>query len=393
MSTRATILRRIRRVNLAELPTSFFRFAGQLGEKGRPCRITDTFRKAMVVQHPIDVQVFHADDPKAVYNLSGRLMREIVPFELHPFVNTGYHLTMFATLWRSLCQFGMLALNSCQRFLFTAKETRVLDCFCIGESRKGLESNIKTYLFGAFGQALGVTLTRKGDGPLACTALVKGRRFDCATYRTVELHLDRANLRQRDTMIMRDGETRLRIGETVIASRAFETRISWFLASFDSPKERLYAEVNPHRHILQHLGMNHVEGRTLFFQDRIGGLLPIATQALSLKLIRTRAVLKQVVIEPSALFKRHVQHSKLFLGWVDTILKVLSHVFSVAQFKQNVKSYLNGVWGKSTQPITSQKEGPFIPKVENQGSSGPSDKSFINGPTYLGRFWLRSVVL
>ncbi len=85
------------------------------------------------MQHPIGVQVFDTDDTKAVYNLSGLLMCEVLPLELGTLMHTRDDLAMFAAFGCSLRQLRVLALHTLQRFLFTEKETRVLNFFCIGE--------------------------------------------------------------------------------------------------------------------------------------------------------------------------------------------------------------------------------------------------------------------
>lgn len=107
ISTPATVLAGVGRVDLEELSASFFRFAGQVREKGRPCRISNALGKAMILHHAIDVEVFDTDHAEAINNLSGLLMGEIVPLELHPFMHTCYGFAMLPTLRRFLRQFGV----------------------------------------------------------------------------------------------------------------------------------------------------------------------------------------------------------------------------------------------------------------------------------------------
>ena len=246
MSTPATILTRVRRVDLDELTPSFFRFGTQLGEKGRPCRVTNRLGKAMGMHHPVHMQILNTDETKAVNNLSG--------------------------------------------------------------------------------------------------------------------------------LLMRDAETALRIGETVIPSVAFEAWIPWFLTSlripntnatfvassaqvfgaegFDTSVKRFHGKVYSYRHVLKHLRVNTLERGALFFQHRIAGLLPITTQTLALVLIRCFAVLKQVVIKPSAFFKRSVKRFELGPGWVHPILKVFKHMCITGLKVKDVKRVV-----------------PFIPMTRSQGPS------------------------
>ena len=383
MSTPATGLRRVRRVDLDHPSASFFRFAGQVREKGRPCCVTDTFRQAMMVHHPIDMQIFYTDHPKAVYKLSGLLLGEVVAFEPRAFVHPCHHLAMLATLGRSRRQFGVFALDSCQRFLFTAKETRVDNLFSCRQGSERLESHINAYGCAERVETLGVAFTRKGDVPLAGAAFVNGRCFDCATHRTVVDHLDGTDFRERDTSAVRDGEATLWEGEALVASGAFETGEAWFLTRFAASKERFHAEVNTHRNVLQDLRMNQSEGRALFFQERIGGLLPIITQALALLHVRCFALFEQVVVEPAALFECRLQRGELFLGRINPILKGLHHRSIVAHFVSSVKQCLKFPYGVCPVPSTPRKEGRCIRVFGKQGPSGPFGKNRPYCASYL----------
>lgn len=360
MSADAACLRCIGSVDLDELSTSFFRFAGQLGEKGRPCRITYRLGKTMIMQHPVHVQVLDTDDSKAVNNLSGLLMCEVLPLELDTLVNSCNSFAMLATFGRSLHQLRVLSLDTLQRLLFLAKETGIGNLFCIGERGKRLESHVYPYLCIERVKTLRVALTRKGDVPLAGTALVKSCCLDGATDRPMIHYLDTSNLGERDMALMGDAKAALGVRETIIASVTLEAWVAWLFTCFYSAKERFHGKVNAHRHILQNLGMNGSEGRTLFFQHRIGSLLPIARQTLPFLLIRILAVLKQVVVEPSALFKSIFKRFELFVGWKNPILKVLYHVFIVAQFTQIAKFSLNA------------RVLPFIPMSRSQRLSDNS---------------------
>ncbi len=133
---------------------------------------------------------------------------------------------------------------------------------------------------------------------------------------------------------MRDAEPALRKREVIITSVAFETWVSRLFASFEVSKEGLHGKVNANRDILQDLRMDTLQAWTLFFQHRIGRLLPVITQTFALLEVRRFAVLKQVVREPSALFKDAFKAGELVLCRVEPILKVLSHGSCIAHFKQ-----------------------------------------------------------
>ena len=60
----AAILRRVGRVDFDQRSASFFRFAREMIKELRPGRVTDAFGKTMIVNHPIDMQIFNTDDPE-----------------------------------------------------------------------------------------------------------------------------------------------------------------------------------------------------------------------------------------------------------------------------------------------------------------------------------------
>ena len=327
MSTPATGLRCVGRIDSDQLSASLFRFARQLIKECRPRRITNAFGETMVMHHSVHMQVFYRNQTELVHDHTGVLMSEITASELNPFMDTGYDMAVLAPFSTPFGKFGMLALNLCQCFLFFAEETRILDLLPIGKSSKGLETNIYTYLCGIFRQALRFALTREANIPLTGGRPGDGACLDLASYWAVVDHLDGANLGEADTIIMGDGEAALWKGEAVIASFPFKAWIAWFLSGFDTPKERLECKIYTHCYILENLRMDSLEGRMLLFQHRVCCLLSIAGKPLASLLVGGFTLLKQMVVEPATLFKRLIKQSLLFLCRIDSILKVFKHGF------------------------------------------------------------------
>src|SRR5581483_4978906 len=122
MVTSAALLRRIGRIDFDKDSPSFFRFGGHSVKELRPCRVTNALGQTMVMHHPIDVQVFHADDTETVYDLARLLMGEGISSEGNPFVNSGDGFAVLLAFRCFLCQFTMLALHLCQCLFLLAKE-------------------------------------------------------------------------------------------------------------------------------------------------------------------------------------------------------------------------------------------------------------------------------
>ena len=147
MMTPAAILTRVGGVYSHRGSASFFRFAGQLTEKRRPRSVCNTLGKAMVMHHPVHVQVFHADDAVGIDNASAFLMGEIVSSERDTLMHTRDGFAMLATFGSAFGELAMLALDIGKGLFFLAKEAWVLDFLPIREGGKRLESDINTDLW------------------------------------------------------------------------------------------------------------------------------------------------------------------------------------------------------------------------------------------------------
>ncbi len=76
------------------------------------------------------------------------------------------------------------------------------------------------------------------------------------------------------------------------------------------------------------------------FQQGIGGLLSIARQTLPLLLIGVFALLKQVVIHPTAFIQGVVERVKLFLGRIESVLKHFKHGHNIGFIHTPVKGHV-----------------------------------------------------
>jgi hypothetical protein len=246
----AAILGGVGRVHSDEPSASFFRFAREMIKELRPGRVTDAFRKTMIVNHPIDMQIFNTDGPERVDNLARVLMREVVASPFGSFMPSRDDLTMHAPLFRSLLQSGMLALHLRQCLFFTAKETRVGNFFSAREGGKGFESNINAHGTIILWQSLWFTLHRKGDVPFSGRGAMNGTGLDRAFDLSMVDHFDRSNLREADTVVVSDAEATLRIGDAIVATIAFKTRIARFLPCFAASEKGFIGQIDTHRNIL-----------------------------------------------------------------------------------------------------------------------------------------------
>ncbi len=364
----AAILGRIGRIDFDERSASFFRFARELVKELRPCRVTDAFRETMVMYHPVDLEVFDADHAEAVNDLAALLMGEVLTSERDPLMDTGNRLAMLAPLRSTLCQSGVLALHLCQRLFFFTEEARVLNLSGIREGGKGFESHVNTDLSIRWLKAFRLAFYGEAHVPLARRRARNGTGFDLPFDLAVIDHLDAANFREADTMIMGDAKPRLREGETIVAVGPTEARVSWVLTRLAAAEEGFEGEVNADCNVLQHLGMHTFQRGALLFQKRESLLLLIEQEGLACLLIGGFAYFQQVIIQPTALRKRLVELMNLFLRWGDSVLVGFTHIGSIAQSRTDVE-------GQEVCPTHApNKERPFIPCLKTRGFLGRSCK-------------------
>jgi hypothetical protein len=325
MVTPAALLRCIRGVHLYELSASFFRFAGQVREKGRPRGILNALGQTMSMHHAVDLQVFHADDAETVYDLPTLLMRKVIPSERDPFMHTSYHLAMLPVLRCPFRKLGVFALDTSQSLLFLAEKAGILNFMSIRQRSECLESYINTHLGSDFWEALGLTLRREGHVPFARPAPTNRTRFHLALDGTVRDHLDTANLGKCHTIIKGEIEPTLREGETIVAVMATKAGITRSFSGFAASQERFEGQINANGDILQHLRMDLFQRGPFLFQHSQRINLMIAREELSFLLVGCFAFLKKMVVEPTTLIKGVIQLVNLFLRGKDTVLKHFMH--------------------------------------------------------------------
>ncbi len=364
MSTGATCLTRIGRVDLHTLSASFFRFARQCAKELRPRGICNALRKTMVMNHPVHMQVFYANHTETVDDLSTFLVGEVIPSEGDTLMHTCHNLTVLASLGCAFRKLSMLALHFGQGLFFLAEKAGVRYLFPIGEGSKGLESDVNTDLSSNRVKSFRFTLATERHIPFARTTPTDGTGFNGSLDRTVIDHLDTADLGERHTIITRETEATLREGEAIIAVTASEARKTRIFTGFAASKERFEGQVKTDGDILQDLGVDTFKGGAFLFQERIGRLLLIARETFSCVRVGMLALLQQVVIQPTTLIKGFVECVNLLPGGINAILKHFTHVHILCLICRVVNFSLRGRAAGFSSPCL--KSGAFMPGVVNK---------------------------
>ena len=212
MSTLAACLRCVGRIDFEQGSPSFFRFGGQSVKELRPCRVTDALGKTMMVNHAVDVQVLHTNHAETVHDLPGLLVREIIPTEPNPFMDTRYHLTVLTPFVASFVEFAMRTLDLCQCLLFFSEKAWIRYFFTCRERGKGCESDINPHVLVILRQAFRVALHGKAYVPFARRGAMQSTGLDLATDGAVIDHLETSDFGENHMVIMRDAKAGLWVG-------------------------------------------------------------------------------------------------------------------------------------------------------------------------------------
>jgi len=294
VSTLATGLARIGRVNFHQSSASFFRFARHLREKRRPGGVCNTLSKTMIMDHAIDVEILNTDHAKGIDNLSALLVGEILSTPRDTFINTSNRLAVLTAFRRTFGEFGVFALDFCQGFLFHTKETRIFDFLSIREGGKGLQAYIDSDALGILWQTLRFSLTGETRIPFAGAALADRTGLGGTLEASMQNNLDMSHLRNKKFAVFERAATwDLRKGERVVSVAPLKPGVSRIFTGFAASKEGFHCQINTHCNILQNLGMHDIQRGTFLFQHRIGSLLLIARQAFSSLLVGIPAFFKR----------------------------------------------------------------------------------------------------
>jgi hypothetical protein len=66
----------------------------------------------MVMDHPVDMQVFHTDNPMGINDLAALLMGKVLPSPGDTLMHTGHGFAVLPAFRRAFGKFGVLSLHS-----------------------------------------------------------------------------------------------------------------------------------------------------------------------------------------------------------------------------------------------------------------------------------------
>jgi len=327
MTAPATILTSIGRVYFDENSTSFCRFVEHHPKETRPCRITNAFGKAMIMEHPIYMQIFDADNAVAVNYFTGMLMRKVISFELNTFMHSGNDFALFTPFLSPFFGFSKLALGFSQFFFFTPKEARIFNFGSIGKGSKGFKTDINTYRIVFFGQSLRFNFNREANVPFASARPGESSSFSLSFNWTVLGYFEMAYFGNIKPAVLKIAPTRhLGESETIVPTKTFEAGVAGFFTGLNPTEKGFDAQIYPHRYILQKLAMHTSKGwPKLFFQVGKGSLLFKTGDIFAVFFISGFTFSQKVIEQPATLFQGAIKQAALLFGRVNSKLKCFEH--------------------------------------------------------------------
>ena len=313
VSALRAVLTCIGRVDRYHSLTSICCFVGEVGGKLRPGCIVNRLGQTVVMHHLIDREVFHRDDVKPVDDLAALLMGKIMAPIGNPFVHAAHDLAALPPLRRALRRCRELALRALQVVFVGAQKFWTGRAFSRREGGETQQPHINPHGFSSRRQWLRVHLAGNRDIPFASRppAYRAGLRDTFQGAMLDDTH--GSHLRQLQRAIGQLAPAAiLRKGHRIISPIATETRVARFFAGFAAAEERLKSQINPHRHILQDLGMHLAQRWAVGFKLGQSRLLPIVAQRFLSFFPGFLTVSQEVVIEQATFFKLVLQQTRLF---------------------------------------------------------------------------------
>jgi len=283
MTAVGACLRGVGGVHRDQATTSIFRFVRQVRDELPPRCIMDGLRKAVVVDHGVDREVFDGNDVMPVDDLAAFLMREVRASIGDALMDARHHLTALAACGRGALTLPrpwfltQAALGTGQVVLVAPEEAGVGELLTRRKGRELFKPHVNPDRRIRHGQRRGLAGER--DKPLTRAGTAHATRLDGPSKRTMDDRLEAPDLGEEHPVTVQL-VPRLRIAKRVVPFAPTEARIARRLTCLHATKERLKGEVNPNGHVLQDLAMHAGQRRALGFERPKGG--PLLRRALDL---------------------------------------------------------------------------------------------------------------
>lgn len=358
VSTYTACLTCVCRIHCYEYPPSFYRFGGCHSKEVRPRCVIYAFSKAIVVNHPVDVEVFNEDPPVLVNDPSGLLVGEVITLKSDALVNTSNNLATLGSLGSAFIFLGELALRFSKFLLFLFEKAGILNRGFIGEGSKGVKTDIYTDSVVLGRKNLRLDFASKRHVPLARRRAEYSGGLWASIKRAMLNYLDVAYLGNKELSIFNGTAGRdLRKREAVIAELPPEARMARSFTGPASAKEGFESKVDSYADILKHLAVNVFETGAFFLQSWKTGCLIVVANRRLVALPRVLAFGQEVIVEPTAFIKGAFKGFRLLLRRIDAVSVVFKHRNQIS-LKLFICQHLK--WLKRVNDLYLRTETPWI---------------------------------
>ena len=373
----------VARVNLYHSTPSFYRFSRCELYQLVPSYIRNAFSQAMVLNHPLDVQVLKSDKAIVIDQFPAFFMSKVPPLVGDPVMNVSDNLFGLTSFRRSTYLLAQFTLRFSQRLFLLAKKAGISNSPAMREGQKRSQSAVNPYCQPANRQGLWRGFTTETSEPVTDRIALNGQGFDSTFDGPMQLNPDISYFG--DGQPITQLKTRLLEGETIISTKPLKagkailtTRGPLALSGLNPAKERFVGQINPLLNILQNLRMDVSQfwiGRFPAGQDLVG---IVQCQALLLLLPRLLTQTKRRIVDLPTHFKGLIKAGALRFGRKHPEFIRLSHT-DILREARNSSSCVNSMvkvitrsgWKPGGAGQLLDKIGkPLYPLVKTQGLYG-----------------------
>ncbi len=311
------------RVYFNQVPTSFFRFVGQLLNKARPSGIGYGFG-----QHPtgqaLDLQVFHYNQVIGVDQLTRHLVVEINPLVSNVLVHPLEFMDSLTPSVTPLVSSGNLPLSTAQFGLSFVVVAGISYRSTIAQDRETLQAHVNTHCLTIGQQGFRDILHTEAGIPMPCFSFDR-YGLNLTKYRAVELDLQlpyaldiQPTIVSEFTPVPVGGE-----GVAVKATTGLESGIPRFFTTLETGEESFEGLVHSTEHVLTSGVVGKVQvSRGSNFLKLVG--LVVIVQRLTRYLPGLSSFLEGRVVKAASRSQLVIQGLCLGFGRVKAVLVCLS---------------------------------------------------------------------
>ena len=247
-------LRCILGINQYHTPTSFCRFVrGELHEL-TPGHISYAPVDDMVPVglHIRNIQILKGDELVFVHQFAAFLVREILEAVGLPLISMLQGVNRLLSFGAALRKSLLLALQSGDVFRVPFHPPLALDLLTIRKNGKSGQAQVNPYHLIRGRERMVGNLAGKAGVPITHCIPPNRQSFDFPFNGAVLDDLQCADF-GKEQAIIQEIEPGLLEGETIVAPKPLEARITGFFASFDPPEEGFECQINALLNVLQYL--------------------------------------------------------------------------------------------------------------------------------------------